>query len=209
MCLTIALFNIFFSIPNDIGPRCSIFFLLSEEVTFLALKKSTTNIPLYLLMKASNKLGRGMGAERAKDVLEKYPNIVIEHKKYNEEKLEKMLMVIDGWEVKTSKMFAENFKNFIDFYEEIKKYISVDMTVEIKKEGKLSGMKIVMSGFRDKTLEELITNNGGELLSGISKNTSILIIKDDSIMETSKVVKAKKLRVNIYTIDNFYKKYFN
>ena len=45
MCLTIALFNIFFSIPNDIGPRCSIFFLLSEEVTFLALKKSTTNIP--------------------------------------------------------------------------------------------------------------------------------------------------------------------
>ena len=181
----------------------------SAENIVESIKKSTTNIPMYLLMQASNKLGRGMGAERAKDVLEKYPNIVIEHKKYNEEKLEKMLMVIDGWEVKTSKMFAENFKNFIDFYEEIKKYISVDMTVEIKKEGKLSGMKIVMSGFRDKTLEELITNNGGELLSGISKNTSILIIKDDSIMETSKVVKAKKLRVNIYTIDNFYKKYFN
>jgi hypothetical protein len=32
-------------------------------------------------MKASNKLGRGMGGERAKDVLEKYPNIMTDYKK--------------------------------------------------------------------------------------------------------------------------------
>ncbi len=181
----------------------------SAENIIESIKKATTNIPLYLLMKASNKLGRGMGAERAKDVLEKYPNIIKDYKdnKYKQEQLETMLKTLDGWDIKTSKIFAENFKNFIDFYEEIKKYITIDISVKEKKEGKLSGMKIVMSGFRDALLEEFIVNNGGEISSGVSKNTSILIIKDESIMGTSKVIKAKELGVNIYTIDSFYDKY--
>ena len=118
-----------------------------------------------------------------------------------------MLKTLDGWDIKTSKIFAENFKNFIDFYEEIKKYITIDMKQKEKKEGVLSGMKIVMSGFRDKKLEDFIVDNGGEISSGVSKNTSILIIKDESIMGTSKVVKATELGVKIYTIDTFYNKY--
>jgi NAD-dependent DNA ligase len=102
-------------------------------------------------------------------------------------------------------LFAQNFKHFIEFYNEIHKYISVDSTVKKKIEGKLSGMKIVMSGFRDKDLEQLIENNGGEISSGVSKNTNILIIKDDTVMNTSKVVKAKDLGVKIYTIQEFNK----
>ncbi len=183
----------------------------SAENIIDSIKSSTTNIPLYLLMQASNKLGRGMGAERAKDVLYKYPNIIVDYKKYTKDQLINMLMIIDGWEMKTSSTFADNFQNFIDFYEDIKKYISIDMTIEEKKIGKLSGMKIVISGFRDANLEKLITNNGGELSSGVSKNTTILIIKDDinirKANETSKVVKAKELGVKIYTVDEFYAKY--
>ena len=175
----------------------------SAENIIASIKKSTTNIPLYLLMQASNKLGRGMGAERSKDVLLKYPNIVSEHNKYSQEQLESMLKVIDGWDIKTSKIFAENFKNFIYFYDEIKNYITIDTHIESKKEGILNGMKIVMSGFRDKILEDLIINNGGELSSGVSKNTTILIIKDESIMGTSKVIKAKDCGVKIHTIDSF------
>jgi NAD-dependent DNA ligase len=159
-------------------------------------------------MKASNKLGRGMGGERAKDVLEKYPNIMTDYKKYSEEQFINMLKIIDGWEEKTSTTFAQNFKYFIEFYESIKKYITVDMTVKEKKEGKFTGMKIVMSGFRDKELIEFIENNGGEMSSGVSKNTNILIIKDKSIMDTTKVIKARELGVIIHTVDSF-KKEFN
>jgi len=179
----------------------------SAENIINSIKLSTTNVPLYLLMQASNKLGRGMGAERAKAVLDKYPNIITDHKKYTKEQLINMLMIIDGWEIKTSTMFADNFQTFIDFYEEIKKYISIDITIEKKKEGQLSGMKIVISGFRDADLEKIITNNGGELSSGVSKNTTILIIKDESISGTGKVIKAKELGVKIYTVDEFYSKY--
>ncbi len=179
----------------------------SAENIVSAIKKSTSNIPLYLLMKASNKLGRGMGSERAKDVLEKYPNIMTDYKKYNETQFINMLRIIDGWEEKTSTIFAQNFKHFVEFYESIKKYITINITdkSEEKKSDKLNGMKIVISGFRDKSIEELITTNGGELSSGVSKNTSILIIKDESVSDTGKALKAKELGVNIYTIDEFKK----
>ncbi len=177
----------------------------SAENIVSAIKTSTSNIPLYLLMKASNKLGRGMGAERAKDVLDKYPNIMTEYKKYSESQFINMLKIIDGWEEKTSTTFAQNFKHFVEFYESIKKYITIDTTDKSKekKSGKLNGMKIVMSGFRDKSIEELITTNGGEISSGVSKNTSILIIKDESVKDTGKVIKAKELGVKVYTIDEF------
>jgi DNA ligase (NAD+) len=172
-----------------------------------SIAKYTTNIPLAILMKASNKLGRGMGEERAKSVLEKYPNIMNDYKKYSETEFINMLRLIDGWEEKTSTIFAQNFKHFIDFYNEIKNFISIDMSIKEKKEGKFNNTKIVMSGFRDKELGDLIEDNGGELSSGVSKNTSILIIKDKSVMDTTKVKKAIELGVSIYTIDDFIKKY--
>jgi NAD-dependent DNA ligase len=158
-------------------------------------------------MKASNKLGRGMGAERAKDVLNKYPNIMTDYKKYTEEQFINMLKIIDGWEEKTSTTFVQNFKYFIEFYESIKKYITIDTTKDEKKSGKLNGMKIVISGFRDKDVEELITSNGGEISSGVSKNTSILIIKDKSVNGTGKALKANELGVKVQTKDEFIKIY--
>ncbi len=183
----------------------------SAENIISSIKKSTINIPLYLLMKASNKLGRGMGAERAKDVLDKYPNIMSEYKKYSETQFINMLRIIDGWEEKTSTIFAKNFKHFVEFYESIKEYITIeikDKSTE-KKSDKLNGIKIVMSGFRDKELEELITTNGGEISSGVSKNTSILVIKDESSRDTGKALKASELGVKIYTLDEFINKFKN
>ena len=40
------------------------------------IKKATNNVPLALLMTASNKLGHGMGPKRSQTVLEKYPNLL-------------------------------------------------------------------------------------------------------------------------------------
>jgi NAD-dependent DNA ligase len=179
----------------------------SAENIIDSIKKSTTNIPLALLMKASNKLGRGMGEERAKDVLEKYPNIIEDYTKYTDEEFKNMLKLLDGWEDKTSTIFVTNFKHFIEFYNSIKKYITVNTTIKQKVKGVLTGMKIVMSGFRDKDMEKFILDNGGEISSGVSKNTSILIVKDDSVSNTGKALKAQELGVKIYTINNFNKEF--
>jgi DNA ligase (NAD+) len=175
----------------------------SSENIVASIVKSTTNISLPILMKASNKLGRGMGEERSKDVLLKYPNIMEEYTNYTDDEFKQMLKKLDGWEDKTSAMFVKNFKYFIEFYNSIKKYIKVDIVVNKPKKGSLTGMNIVISGFRDKKIEDLIEENGGELSSGVSKTTSILIIKDKSVIDTGKVVKAKELGVKIYTVDEF------
>ena len=176
----------------------------SAENIITNIQKSTTNIPLAILMKASNKLGRGMGEERAKDVLQYIPDIMTSYKKMSEDEFINKLKSINGWEDKTSRMFATNFKHFIDFYNSIKDYITIEM--KSKKTGsKYKDMKIVMSGFRDKDLHEIIEINGGTIQSGVSKNTTILIIKDESVRDTSKAVKAKELGVNVLTKDEFIK----
>ena len=62
-------------------------------------------------------------------------------------------------------------------------------------------MKIVVSGFRDKDIISYIENEGGILTNTVSKNTNLLIIKDNSVMDTSKVQKAKDLGIKIITKD--------
>ena len=42
---------------------------------------------------------------------------------------------------------------------------------------------------------------GGILTNTVSKNTDLLVIKDKSVMDTSKVVKAKELNIKIITKD--------
>ena len=53
----------------------------------------------------------------------------------------------------------------------------------------------------------MITSNGGEISSGVSKNTSILIIKDESVNGTGKALKANELGVKVQTKDEFIKNY--
>ena len=66
--------------------------------------------------------------------------------------------------------------------------------------------KIVMTGFRDKTLEESIKAVGGELGSSVSKNTFVLLVK--SLDETTgKIEQAKNLDVPIMTPNDFALKY--
>lgn len=156
--------------------------------------------PLDLIMKASNKLGRGIGIERARDVLDKYPNIMTEYVKWSKNEFIEKLKELDGWEEKTSSVFVENFPEFVKFYNMLKKYIDIYVPKkEILVNGKYKNMNIVMSGFRDKDIADYIVKEGGKITNTISKNTNLLIIKDKSVMDTTKVKKAQELGIKIIT----------
>ena len=179
----------------------------SASNTFNSIKNSVTNIPLYLLMTASNKFGHGIGSERIKSVLEKYPDL-LNYKKISYEDLYENIKKIDGIDDKIGKMFVTNLPIFIIFYNMIKKYITITTTVNKITGNKLDNMKIVLSGFRDTELSEHIISEGGTIINSISKTNSkniILIIKNDTLDETSKVKKAKELGIKIYTKDIFEK----
>ena len=66
---------------------------------------------------------------------------------------------------------------------------------------------IVMSGFRDKELENQIKSVGGKIGSSVNKKTFVLIVKD--VDESSgKIEDAKKYDISILLKDAFIGKYF-
>ena len=163
-----------------------------------AVKKAVTNKTLAEIMNASNKLGAGMGIERMKIITSTYPSIL--SNKWNKEQFVQKIKYIDGFDDITANIFVNNFKSFMNFYNNIKNLISIKEKI-VKKNGKYKDMKIVVSGFRDKDIISYIENEGGVLTNSISKNTDLLVIKDNTVMDTSKVIKAKELGIKIITKD--------
>ena len=66
---------------------------------------------------------------------------------------------------------------------------------------------IIMTGFRDKNLEDKIKNAGTKLGSSVSKNTYLVIVKNLE-EDTTKATDAKKLGIPLITVEEFNKKYF-
>ena len=72
------------------------------------------------------------------------------------------------------------------------------------------GQKFVITGFRDKNLEDEINKRGGKLTTTVSKNTTALIVlSKNSEKSTSKLQNAMKLGIEIYEKSEFIKKFIN
>ena len=63
-----------------------------------------------------------------------------------------------------------------------------------------------MSGFRDSELSNNIEKRNGSIMSSVSKNTTILIVKDNT-KETSKIMQARALGISIFSKEEFIEKY--
>ena len=177
-----------------------------------AVTHDSTGIELSTLMSASNQLGHGMGKKRAELVLDKYPNLLNDYKKWSNEEFIDKIKEISGWEEKTSKQFVNSFPKFIEFYNSIKNYVKIKTKLsKTKKNAKLNGKTLVLSGFRDKELEELLKDLDVKITNSVSKNTNILVVKDNDVIEekTGKVKKAEELGINIITKNELKKSYLN
>ena len=150
-----------------------------------------------------------MGSRRCKLVLDHLPNLLTEYNKWSENEFIDKIKEIPGWDDKTSQQFVKNFPKFIEFYNNIKQYVKFKNKSTKKKKSKLNGKIIVLSGFRDKDLEKLLKDMDVEIGTSVSKNTNILIVKNDEVLEdkTGKVKKAEELNIDIVTKDNFRKLY--
>ena len=172
----------------------------SSENIINAIKLATTNIKLSKFMAASNKLGAGIGEERIKQVLDNYPKLLTDYKKWSEEEFINKLKELNGWEEKTSNLFVSNFNDFIKFYNDIKKLVTFEEVLEKKIiKNKYTNKNIVMSGFRDSQLQDFFEKSGAKIVGSISKNTNLLIVKDHNTIEnpTEKVKKALELGIEI------------
>jgi len=169
------------------------------------------------LMVASNIFGHGIGEKKINKIVSTYPNILDLAMKKSYKELYDLIIKIDGFEDITTKQFLEHLETFNDFlknkvpkniYNRLKKDIkeiiekNKDSKDSLKSDKKLLGLKFVMTGFRNKTWETIIIENGGEITSTVSKNTFMLIC--NSLDESSnKIIKAKEHGIKILEKDAF------
>jgi NAD-dependent DNA ligase len=166
---------------------------------FDALHKKLSSLPEYVLMGAFPGFGRGIGVRKMKKLWEAFAgdmqqccNIV-------------RILTVDGFEQKTAQKISQGYGKYTEFLQKISKFVSF-VPYEAPKQGHLTGQTIVFTGFRDKQLEQTITNAGGKIGTSVSSKTTILITADaDS--QSGKAVKAREIGINVVGKEQFIKEF--
>jgi DNA ligase (NAD+) len=116
----------------------------------------------------------------------------------------KELVKIKGISDITAKAFYEGYCDYCNNFScehQIKISYIQTPRAELKSDTFL-GQQICFTGFRNKDWEKIIAENGGKIVDGVSKNTTLLVQKDLSSM-TSKKVQAEKLGIIVLSEIDF------
>ena len=165
------------------------------------------------IMSASNIFGRGFGDRKIKLVLDEVgPGILTSGESVGDKT--KRIAAIKGMASKTASAFVEQIPTFLAFLEECglqgklsnNTVVTEPVVTVAAASHPLYKKSIVMSGSRDKVLEQRLKEIGATLGSSVSKNT-FAVITPEPESETGKVSDAKKHGVPVYTPAEFTKKY--
>jgi len=174
------------------------------------IKDKLSAASLITLMTSSNLFGRTLGEKKIEIIMNEYPDILIS-KENNAQKTEK-IQKVKGIAQKSAEAFVENIETFNNFIKECGLENKLhnqpfNKNVELKVSGPLYNKTIIITGFRDKNLEDKIKNAGAKLGTSVSKNTYLVIVKHLE-EDTSKASDAKKIGVPLITVEDFNNKYF-
>tara|TARA_E500000331_G_scaffold351027_1_gene396951 strand:- start:1337 stop:3235 length:1899 start_codon:yes stop_codon:yes gene_type:complete len=157
------------------------------------------------IMVASNMFGRGMGERKIKLILNNIPDPVS-----NTIITKDMLKAIDGIGEENAKCFLEGLEMFKVFYHKIREYSTAspaknttlpEKSTNNTKNKKFNDLFVVFSGFRNAEWKQIIEEGGGEVQSGINKNTT-LVVGDG---ETLKIKAAKEKGIDVLYVEDFKK----
>ena len=175
----------------------------SVDNLIISLKEKLNNINLYKLMVASNKLGHGLGNIKIKEIINIYPNILLDYMKWSNDTFINNIKILNGWNIKTAKLFVNNFPKFIKFYNSIKQYINLKVIKQLDNNGIFKNKIIIFSGFRNDELVQKLEKLGAKIVNTISKSVTYLIIKNKELLNnpTEKIMKAQKYNIKIISYD--------
>jgi len=173
---------------------------------FEGIRDKTATASLTTIMAESNKLGRGFSSKRAELILSEYPTVFEEG-----ERNVTRLVKIKGIEKKSAQAFVDHIPDFLKFLEECglqeKLNIKSVTPIVMDESHPLFGKPIVLTGFRDKELEEKVKSVGAKIGSTVSKNTFVVLVKDVN-ESNNKVEDARLKNIPIMTPEKFTNKYF-
>lgn len=164
---------------------------------FTSMRTKFTKIPMHLLMGAHPAFGRGVGVRKMKKLEEAFDgdmSMCVDIDK---------IVAVEGFDVKTAKKIVQGYPIFTTFLQSISQYVEVAPYVK-RAQGLLTGKDIVITGFRDKTLDARIESLGGRVASGVSNKTHVVVAADPSEVST-KLTKARQLGIPIVSKADFIK----
>jgi NAD-dependent DNA ligase len=179
------------------------------------IKEKIEAASLVTLMSATNIFSRGFSEKKIELIMESYPDVFASNVS-DDEKIKK-IAEIKGMALKSAQAFVAKIDDFEDFLMETDMYYKLFEFQNAHKtkgsdamvmgvvnadaeEHPLHGKTIVMTGFRNKELEDKLKSVGAKVATSVSKNTYLVVAKnvDD---ETGKVLEAKKLGVKVVSLD--------
>ena len=150
-------------------------------------------------MDASYIMGPGFSYKKLKLITDKFPSILLNDKKNREISLKinvDDLMKVDGIAKISAKLFLDNLANFYKYYDNLGIICNNSQLLkngERRERGdrgdrgkspdkpinkNINGKTFVFTGFRNKDFEKIILENGGKVVTAVSKSTNYLVVKD-------------------------------
>lgn len=179
----------------------------SAERIYDNLHAGFQDVKLSLVLGASGIFSFGVGRKRMDMLLLDYPNLLDMPDKYNKKEIKKKILSVEGFSDIMADKIVENLKNSKKFITKLSKYATFKEEKRVSSD--MKGHKYVMTGFRDKKLEEDIAERGGKTTSSVSKNTTALIVAVKGAKLSGKSAKAESLGIPIYEKSEFVRKFID
>jgi DNA ligase (NAD+) len=155
------------------------------------------------IMEASGLFPAGLGDRRIKRIQDVYPDL-LGLADYPRKELQQMIEEIPQFKETTAEMFVEGIYDFCKWFEKSGIRIKKQQKVKLASK-KLQGMGITWTSYRDSDQEEIVKQNGGQVVS-FGGSTSVLLYSLSG-KPSGKIDKAKARGIPVMTWDKFEKKY--
>jgi NAD-dependent DNA ligase/predicted nucleotidyltransferase len=167
-----------------------------------SIRENIESVSLIKLIVATNIMGRGMGEKRIAQIMSAHPDIITDEGREEAENVA-MIAAVHGMANKTAKLFASNISKIRAFLTEthLLDKLIVDETVG-NTDSPLYNKKIVLSGFRDKTLVSSILDLHGIVDDSVTKATHCVVVKNIADL-TEKTRLATQYNVEIVDAESF------
>jgi NAD-dependent DNA ligase len=157
------------------------------QIVFDSVQKSVSNVQLSKLQHATG-IFKGLGSKKL---------VLLEG--FTTKPTIDQVMSIEGFAEVSAKSYIDSYDIFFDFIKDLP--VTIVEKVEAVKVGTdLDGKSFVFTGVRRADLESVIESRGGKIGSGVSKNTSYLVMKAVG-SGSSKEKKAIELGVEVITVE--------
>lgn len=158
-----------------------------STIVFNSIQKSISNVELSKLQHATG-IFKGLGSKKL---------ALLEH--FTNKPTVSEVMNIEGFAEISAKSYVDSYDDFFEFIKDLPVKL-VEKKEVVKTGSDLEDMSFCFTGVRDKSAEETIVSRGGKIASGVSKNTTHLVMKSKG-SGSSKETKALELGVTIITLD--------